>query len=91
MFSWGTFQRIFITKNKKNKKKVAALRLCVCLSSFKETGGFHSVRRSRVPTSWPHIIIIIIIIISLKIIIIIIVKFQDEVELFFGSSKFQVL
>jgi hypothetical protein len=27
------------------------LRLCVCFSWFKETGGLHSVRRSRVPTS----------------------------------------
>ncbi len=27
------------------------MRLCVCLSWFKETGGLHSVRRSRVPTS----------------------------------------
>ncbi len=32
------------------KIKLAALRLCVCLSWFKETEGFHSVRRSWVPT-----------------------------------------
>jgi hypothetical protein len=53
MFSWGTFKRIFVTqkKKKKKKKKQAALRLCVCVSWFKETGGLHSVRRSRVPTS----------------------------------------
>jgi hypothetical protein len=53
MFSWGTFQRIFVTnkKKKKKKKKKAALHLCVCLSWFKETGGLHSVRRSQVPTS----------------------------------------
>jgi hypothetical protein len=35
----------------KLKIKLAALRLCVCLSWFKETAGLHSVRRTRVPTS----------------------------------------
>jgi hypothetical protein len=35
----------------KIKIKIAALRLCVCLPWFKETGGLHSVRRTRVPTS----------------------------------------
>jgi hypothetical protein len=35
----------------KIKIKLAALRLCVCLSWFKETGGLHSVQRTWVPTS----------------------------------------
>jgi hypothetical protein len=35
----------------KIKIKLATLRLCVCLSWFKETRGLHSVRRTRVPTS----------------------------------------
>jgi hypothetical protein len=39
------------TINLKKKKKKTALRLSVSLSWFKETGGLHSVRRSRVPTS----------------------------------------
>jgi hypothetical protein len=51
MFLWGTFQWIFVTKKKIKNKKLAALRLCVCLSWFKETGRLHSVPRSRVPTS----------------------------------------
>ncbi len=47
----GDFPRFLSQKINKNKIKLAALRLCVGLSWFKETGGFHSVRRSRVPTS----------------------------------------
>jgi len=38
-------------KINKIKIKIAALRLCVCPSWFKETRGLHSVRRSQVPTS----------------------------------------
>jgi len=37
-------------KIKKNKNKSYFAPLCVSLSWFKETGGLHSVRRSRVPT-----------------------------------------
>jgi hypothetical protein len=51
MFSWGTFQQILVIKKKLKKKKKAVLHLCVCPTWFKETGGRHSVRRSRVPTS----------------------------------------
>jgi hypothetical protein len=50
MFSWGTFQQIFITKII-FLKKIAALHLCVCPTWFKETVEHHNVRRSRVPTS----------------------------------------
>jgi hypothetical protein len=48
----GDFSTDVRHKKLKNKKiKLAALRLCVCLSWFKETVGLQSVRRSRVPTS----------------------------------------
>ncbi len=50
-FHGGLFNGFSSQKVNKIKIKIAALRLCVCLSWFKETGGLHSVRRSRVPTS----------------------------------------
>jgi hypothetical protein len=50
-FHGGLFNRFSSHKINKIKIKLAALCLCVCLSLFKETGGLHSVRRSRVPTS----------------------------------------
>jgi hypothetical protein len=50
MFSLGTFQQILKTKKfKKKKKKKRLLCAFVCPSWFKETGGLHSVRRSRSP------------------------------------------
>jgi hypothetical protein len=50
-FHGGLFNG-FSSQKINNKKKLAALRLCVCLSMwFKETEGLHSVRRSWVPTS----------------------------------------
>jgi hypothetical protein len=50
-FHGGLFNRFSSQKINKIKIKIAALRLCVCLSWFKETGGLHSGRRSGVPTS----------------------------------------
>jgi hypothetical protein len=49
-FHGGLFNGFSSQKINKMKIKLAALRLCVCLSWFKETEGFHSVRRSWVPT-----------------------------------------
>jgi hypothetical protein len=49
-FHGGLFNGFSSQKINKIKIKVVALRLCVCLSWFKETGGFHNARRSRVPT-----------------------------------------
>jgi hypothetical protein len=43
MFSWGDFYEFSSQKINKIKIKLAALRLCVSLSWFKETGGLHSV------------------------------------------------
>jgi hypothetical protein len=53
-FRRGLFKNNKILKKKKKRKKKATLHLCVCLSWFKETRGLHSVRRSRVPTSFDY-------------------------------------
>jgi hypothetical protein len=50
-FHGGLFNRFSSQKINNIKLKLTALRLCVCLSWFKEIGGFHSIRRSRVRTS----------------------------------------
>jgi hypothetical protein len=50
-FHGGIFNGFSSQKINKIQIKLAALRLCVCLSWFKETRGLPSVRRSRVPTS----------------------------------------
>jgi len=42
---------LFKNNKLKKKEKKAALRPCVSLSWFKKIEGFHSVRRSREPTS----------------------------------------
>jgi hypothetical protein len=56
-FRGGLFKKNKLKKKKKKKrkeklKKETDLHLCASLSWFKETGGLHSVRRSRVPTSF---------------------------------------
>jgi hypothetical protein len=48
-FHGGLFNEFSSQKINKIKIKIAALRLCVCPTWFKETGGLHSVRRSWVP------------------------------------------
>ncbi len=50
-FHGGLYNGFSSQKINKIKIKLAALHLCVCLSWFRETGGLHSVRRSRVLTS----------------------------------------
>jgi hypothetical protein len=54
MFHWGLFNGFSSQKINETKIKLAAMRFCVCLSWFKEIEGFHSVQRSRVPTSWEY-------------------------------------
>jgi hypothetical protein len=49
MFSWGIFQRISSQKINKIKIKLAVVRLCVCLSWFKETGDFTMSEGHRYP------------------------------------------
>ncbi len=53
-FRAGLLNGFSSQKINKIKIKVSALRLWVCLSWFKETGGFHSVRRSQVPVTFRH-------------------------------------
>ncbi len=50
-FHGGLFNEFLSQKINKIKIKIVVLHLCVCPSWFKETGGLHNVRRSRVPTS----------------------------------------
>jgi hypothetical protein len=40
MFSWGTFQRIFVKKIKKIKNKITTLQLCVVPLGLKKPGEF---------------------------------------------------